>query len=72
MGVVEKWAVTRPMRRGKTGGAVMFCPDRTDSSSAASAGVRAKGPAWSRLCDRGKTPSSGTSPKVGFRPTMPQ
>ena len=33
--------------------------------------VRAIGPAWSKLGASGKQPSSGTSPHVGLKPTMP-
>jgi hypothetical protein len=34
--------------------------------------VRAIGPAWSKLGASGKHPSSGTTPKLGLNPTMPQ
>jgi hypothetical protein len=34
--------------------------------------LRVSVPAWSRLSASGNTPSSGTAPKLGFSPTMPQ
>src|SRR5512133_2714808 len=34
--------------------------------------VCAIGPAWSKVGASGKTPSSGTSPKVGLKPTTAQ
>ena len=40
--------------------------------SAHSETVRAIGPTVSKLGERGKQPSTGTSPNVGRRPTVPQ
>ena len=38
----------------------------------ASATERASGPTWSSVVLKGTTPAHGSSPNVGFRPTMPQ
>ena len=45
---------------------------RTRCIAAHSATVRAIGPAWSKLGASGKTPSIGTRPCVGLKPTIPQ
>ena len=42
------------------------------NSRPASATERASGPTWSSVVLSGTTPSHGSSPSVGFRPTMPQ
>ena len=42
------------------------------SIASQSATSRAIGPAWSKLGASGQQPSSGTSPYVGLKPTIPQ
>ena len=43
----------------------------TSSNKAQSVTVRAIGPRWSHVISMGTPPVYGTSPHVGFRPTMP-
>ena len=47
-------------------------PASTDQSRATSSTVRAIGPTVSSVGTSGKTPSSGSWPQRGFRPTVPQ
>src|SRR6476619_4072362 len=52
-------------------GSERSCPAITSSMSAQSHAVRAMGPTWSKLHERGTTPDLGTRPNVGLRPVMP-
>src|SRR6476660_4055382 len=60
-----------PTRRSPTGGsATLGASDRIRSTQPATS--RASGPAWSNDGASGKTPSIGTTPKLGLNPTTPQ
>src|SRR5690606_10919790 len=57
--------------RGSSGGAVGWPETIASSRVLQSRGVRAIGPTWSRVHDRGIVPTVGTRSLVGFRPTVP-
>ena len=47
-------------------------PARTESSSAASATVRAMGPLWARAAQMSAVGQNGTRPSEGLKPNTPQ
>src|SRR5207245_4865402 len=58
--------------RGGPAGTTSKPGTRACSKATQPATSRAIGPAWSKLGASGKTPSIGTRPNVGLKPTMPQ